>query len=80
MDSNFDVRLPWVQYLKKFRKEIYSFHPQAVINNDENVILTSNEILVKKFLEQFEKLWRDNEDPVWHFQLDSSNIVIHFFR
>ena len=50
--------------MKKFRKEIYSFHPQAVINNDENVILTSNEILVKKFLEQFEKLWRDNEDPV----------------
>ena len=46
--------------------EIYSFHPQAVINNDENVILTSNEILVKKFLEQFEKLWRDNEDPrIW---------------
>ena len=38
--------------------------PQAVVNNDENVILTSNEILVKKFLEQFEKLWKDNQDPI----------------
>ena len=38
--------------------------PQAVVNNDENVILTSNEKLVKDFLEQFEKLWKDNQDPV----------------
>ena len=37
--------------------------PQAVVNNDENVILTSNEKLVKDFLEQFEKLWKDNQDP-----------------
>ena len=38
--------------------------PQGVVNNDENVILTSNEKLVKDFLEQFEKLWKDNQDPM----------------
>ena len=34
---------------------------QAVINNDENVILTSNGLTVKRYLEQFEKLWMENQ-------------------
>ena len=48
--------------MMKFKKKLDSFSStvQAVLHNDENVVLTTNPALVSQFCQHFEQLWAAN--------------------